>query len=195
MSEHGVAGLSLGEVSRRMGIRPPSLYVYFPSKDAVYDELFARGWGLLNGVLARLPQPEESTDLYDHLFHGSSAFVHWCIEHPVYTQLMMWRPVPGYEPPPQAYAAAVACAEGGRHMLTRLQQLDLLRQDVSVDEMFGAWTVLITGVVTQQLANAPGEPYERGTFTGLLPQLLSMYVALYAPPVPTRNRAGKVTRS
>ena len=27
MAEQGVAGLSLGEVARRMGIRPPSLYV------------------------------------------------------------------------------------------------------------------------------------------------------------------------
>ena len=43
MVEQGVAGLSLGEVARRMGIRPPSLYVYFPSKHALYDALFAQG--------------------------------------------------------------------------------------------------------------------------------------------------------
>src|SRR5437764_10013827 len=43
MSEQGVAGLSLGEVARRMGIRPPSLYVYFPSKEAMYDAVFLRG--------------------------------------------------------------------------------------------------------------------------------------------------------
>src|SRR3954466_903708 len=50
MAEEGVAGLSLGEIARRMGIRPPSLYVYFPSKHALYDALFARGW-------RRLPPP------------------------------------------------------------------------------------------------------------------------------------------
>ena len=43
MEQDGVAGLSLGEIARRMGIRPPSLYVYFPSKHALYDALFARG--------------------------------------------------------------------------------------------------------------------------------------------------------
>src|SRR4051795_2876095 len=43
MAEQGVAGLSIGEVARRMGIRPPSLYVYFPSKNALYDALFERG--------------------------------------------------------------------------------------------------------------------------------------------------------
>src|SRR3954452_894415 len=44
MAEEGVAGLSLGEIARRMGIRTPSLYVYFRSKHALYDALFARGW-------------------------------------------------------------------------------------------------------------------------------------------------------
>ena len=43
MAEQGVVGLSLGEVARRMGIRPPSLYVYFDSKNALYDAIFARG--------------------------------------------------------------------------------------------------------------------------------------------------------
>src|SRR3954470_19318775 len=44
MTEQGVGGLSLGEVARRMGMRTPSLYVYFESKNAVYDAVFARGW-------------------------------------------------------------------------------------------------------------------------------------------------------
>src|SRR3954464_8332826 len=47
MAEQGVAGLTLGEVARRMGIRPPSLYVYVDSKRPVYDPVFARGWRLL----------------------------------------------------------------------------------------------------------------------------------------------------
>src|SRR5258708_12013282 len=47
MAEQGVAGLSVGEIARRMGIRPPSVYVYFPSKHALYDALFARGPQLL----------------------------------------------------------------------------------------------------------------------------------------------------
>ena len=44
MAEQGVAGLTLGEVARRMGIRTPSLYGYFDGKHALYDALFARGW-------------------------------------------------------------------------------------------------------------------------------------------------------
>ena len=35
MDEVGVAGLSMSEVARRVGIRPPSLYKYFPSRLAL----------------------------------------------------------------------------------------------------------------------------------------------------------------
>src|SRR5579862_5874368 len=43
MTEEGVNGLSLAEVARRLGVQPPSLYKYFPSLMAIYDELFLRG--------------------------------------------------------------------------------------------------------------------------------------------------------
>ena len=47
MADVGVGALSLS-TSREMGIRPPSLYQYFPSRLAVYDELFRRGDEELN---------------------------------------------------------------------------------------------------------------------------------------------------
>ena len=43
MTEEGVNGLSLAEIARRLGVQPPSLYKYFPSLMAIYDELFRRG--------------------------------------------------------------------------------------------------------------------------------------------------------
>ena len=58
MADQGVAGLTLGEVARRMGIRPPSLYVYFDGKNALYDALFERGWRELLAVLQRRPGPD-----------------------------------------------------------------------------------------------------------------------------------------
>src|SRR5437763_10955550 len=64
MAEEGVAGLSLGEIARRMGIRTPSLYVYFPSKHALYDALFARGWRQL---LAAMSAYDEQTQHEDDL--------------------------------------------------------------------------------------------------------------------------------
>jgi AcrR family transcriptional regulator len=43
MAEHGVNGLTLSEVARRLGVQPSSLYKYFDSLTAVYDALFRRG--------------------------------------------------------------------------------------------------------------------------------------------------------
>src|ERR1700759_5385702 len=43
MEQEGVAALSLSDVARRLGIQPPSLYKYFPSKLALYDAVFAAG--------------------------------------------------------------------------------------------------------------------------------------------------------
>ena len=43
MAEHGVAGLTMTRLAEAMGIKPPSLYKWFPSVLGVYDAVFARG--------------------------------------------------------------------------------------------------------------------------------------------------------
>src|SRR5215218_4520250 len=79
MAEQGVAGLTLGEVARRMGIRPPSLYVYFDGKHALYDALFERGWRALLGTLRAVEETRVGTDLVADLVALDSAFVRWAL--------------------------------------------------------------------------------------------------------------------
>lgn len=181
MAEQGVAGLSLGEVARRIGIRPPSLYVYFDSKHALYDGVFARGWREIGEVMARLAEPQEGDDLAAHALLMAQVFVRWSVRNPVHAQLMGWRPVPGYEPSPEAYEPAVAMLDRSRATMKLLQERGLFRSDVDTEELLRSWTVLISGVTTQQLANAPQQPFESGTFTTMLPQLVDMFLAHYAP--------------
>src|SRR4051812_9401321 len=185
MTEHGVGGLSLGEVARRMGMRTPSLYVYFDAKNAVYDAVFARGWRSAYDTVAGQHADSDAAvqraaDLEPYLLDVARTFVRWTIENPVHAQLMMWRPVPGWEPSADAYASAVDILEGAMAMFVRLRDGGWLREDVRLDEVVQTWTVITTGVMTRQLANAPHESFEEGRVTATLPALVSMFVAHYA---------------
>ncbi|MFP5371879.1 MAG: TetR/AcrR family transcriptional regulator [Actinomycetes bacterium] len=176
MGEQGVAGLTLGEVARRMGIRPPSLYVYFDGKHALYDALFERGWRLLQEHLRVAESALDGADLGADLHAGARAFVRWAVEHPAYSALMFWRPVPGFVPSERAYAPAVALDEEGRAEIVRLRDAGVLPAEVDVDRAYLAYTAVISGVISQQLSNAPGEPFETGTFTAVLPDLVDMWL-------------------
>src|SRR3982074_32265 len=93
MTEDGVAALSLAEVARRMGIRPPSLYQYFPSKAAIDNALVARGARRVRAAAG--PGP---ADPLARLRVFQEGFCRWCVENPVLAQLLFWRTVPGFEP-------------------------------------------------------------------------------------------------
>jgi AcrR family transcriptional regulator len=196
MAEQGVAGLSVGEVARRMGIRPPSLYVYFPSKHALYDALFARGAQM---VLDHVRAETESLDmerrpLDEILLHAAETFIRWSVEHPAYTQLLFWRPVPGFTPSPEAYAPAVEMVEWSRANLTSLRERGLIRSDADIDDVQRDWTVLIAGVISQQLSNAPNEPFAKGRFTTALPDLVAMFARHYGAHTRSRSSTAKSTR-
>lgn len=193
MAEEGVAGLSLGEIARRMGIRPPSLYVYFPSKHAVYDALFARGWLLLLESMTTYDeaQPAVEDDLAAILLRYGDHFVRWSVENFAYAQLLFWRPVPGFRPSQSAYDPALALYEFNAQRLNELQRRGLIRSDVVIADVQRDWTVVISGVISQQLSNAPDEPFDGGRFTSALPGLAAMFAAWHQTP--TRTRAAEQT--
>jgi AcrR family transcriptional regulator len=179
MADQGVAGLTLGEVARRMGIRPPSLYVYFDGKNALYDALFERGWRELQAALLTVRDRTLSPSPEQDFLTVTSAFVRWAVEHPAYAPLMFWRPVPGFTPSEQAYAPAIEIQRVARELLADMQRRGALRADVDLDRAYRTWTAVTSGVMTQQLSNAPGEPLDTGTFTSNLPDVLAMWLAHY----------------
>jgi AcrR family transcriptional regulator len=189
MKEYGVAGLSLGEVARRMGMRTPSLYVYFGSKNAVYDAVFARGWRAVHSAMTQVYDELPATkDLSAYVLRCARVFVGWTLEHPVQAQLMGWRPVPGYEPSAEAYEPAVETLAASQANLERLRDRGLFPPDADVELLMRIWTVLISGVMTQQLANAPDQSFEDGLYTATLPDLVAMFLARYATPQRQRTR-------
>jgi AcrR family transcriptional regulator len=177
MHEQGVAGLTLGEVARRMGIRPPSLYGYFDGKHALYDALFERGWRALQAELTAAAAAMDGADLVADLHAGAAELVRWAVEHPAYSALMFWRPVPGFVPSERAYAPAVELDTDGRAAILRLRDGGVLPADVDVDRAYRAYTAVVSGVISQQLSNAPHEAFETGAFTAVLPDVVDMWLA------------------
>jgi AcrR family transcriptional regulator len=196
MVEQGVAGLSIGEIARRMGIRPPSLYGYFPSKHALYDALFARGarevLATMEALTSSLPT---DASLEQRLQTVGAAFVRWSIEHPAYSQLLFWRPVPGFNPSPEAFEPATRLLEATQQQFAQMQSSGLLRADVPVEVMLRDWIILVAGVVSQQLSNLPHESFDEGTYTAALPNLVAMFVRHYSRAEGhTKGRHGADTR-
>lgn len=179
MREDGVGGLSLAEVARRMGLQPPSLYQYFPSKLAVYDALFARG--VAEHVAATEAAAGGADPGLPALHAGMDASLRWLVEHPVLAQLLYWRPVPGFTPSEDAFAPAVAFVERLRDVLADAVDRGQLRPEAATDEGVALCTTVFAGLMSQSLANEPGVAFESGRFTRMLPTALEMFVCYYAP--------------
>lgn len=179
MGEEGVAALSLAEVARRVGMRPPSLYQYFPSKLAIYDALFERGTRQMVEVLdPYLPRLAE--DPRRAIAAGQEATIAWVVANPVLAQLLYWRPVPGFEPSPQAFGPAVRQLEVLGEALRAAVDAGQLAPAAASEEGVALFTVLMSGVISQQLSNEPSAPAGKGRFTRLTPKALDMFFRYYA---------------
>lgn len=142
--EQGLAGLTLRDVAAKIGMRPPSLYWYFDSKNAVYDAMFAEGNRTL---LARLQSVDWPSDPRAALRLVARIFVEFSAQDPPRAQLLFQRTIPNFEPSPESYALAVEVFELGRSLL-----VGALGQSAHFD----LWTALVEGLGSQQIANDPG---------------------------------------
>lgn len=141
----GLAALSLRELARRVGLAAPSLYSYFPAKDAIYDAMFRQGQEEFAAVMA----PHEAAPPAGRASARSAgrAFFAFCTADPVRYQLLFQRTVPGFEPSPESYALAVE----------RLEAMGRFLAAIGIDDpgALDLWTAVMTGLTDQQISNDP----------------------------------------
>jgi AcrR family transcriptional regulator len=146
--EKGLSGLLLGDVAARVGMRVPSLYSYFASKNDIYDAMFAQGnEAFLEFSRTRLAElPRSPRERLRGTFRITFDF---CTADPVRYQLLFQRTIPGFKPSEDSYAKAVEAL--------RLFREDLagcgLLTDQADEDLF---TALGIGLIDQQIANDPG---------------------------------------
>jgi AcrR family transcriptional regulator len=143
--DEGVPALSLRALARTVGVEPQSLYSYFDSKHAIYDAMFAEANGELLTRLEEGPEPDDPVEVVRLHAH---QFVEFCLEDPARFQLLFQRSIPGFEPSAQSYAIARRIIEGTREHLADAGVTDPTRLDL--------FTAMVSGLVSQQLANEPG---------------------------------------
>jgi AcrR family transcriptional regulator len=180
MAEEGVGALSVSEIARRMGIRGPSLYKYFPSRHAVYDALFLRG--LVAQQAAVEAALEGRSPGVDRIRAAGSAIVRWSVENPALAQLLHWRPVPGFEPSPESFEPSLRDVERARAEFAEAVRRGELVAGADSDDALRLYTVVLSGVISQQLANEPGAGFDDGAFSRLTDRALDLFVSAFTAP-------------
>jgi len=160
--ERSLSELTLREIAQRMGMRPPSLYTHFASKNAVIDAMFGQAWSEFLGTVhaARRRLPEDPRARLQAL---ALNFFEFAVVNPARFQLMNQRVVADFVPSAESYAPA-------------LEVLALLTEDLAAVGLPGQderdlFVAIVGGLVDAQLANDPG-----GDRWGrLLPRAIDMY--------------------
>ncbi len=143
--ELGLTGWTLKDVADAVGMRAPSLYVYFSGKNDLYDALFADGY---TDFLAAAEGIEGALTPEEAVRRAARLFVDFAVANPPRHQLLFQRTISGFEPSPASYALAVETVQRTAGLLTAAgarstEDLDL-------------YTALVTGLASQQISNDPG---------------------------------------
>lgn len=155
-------------------MRTPSLYVYFDSKNALYDAMFADGNAelLRRGQAAVTDVEERGLPATEVLRTGARMFFDFCVEDPARYQLLFLRTLPGFEPSESSYALA-------RAALGQMVAV-LAAAGAGEPEKVDLWTALVGGLVAQQVSNDPGGDRWRR----LIGPAVDMFAAAHLPPSP-----------
>jgi len=146
--EKGIAALTLKDVADRVGMRPPSLYSHFASKNAIYDAMFGQAWqGCLDALRAAADNgfPEDPRAAMTVI--GRAYFEYAVADQPRH-QLMNARISADFQPSPEAYAPSLAAWELGRRHLATI--------GVTAEADLDLYSAVVGGLVDAQLANDPG---------------------------------------
>jgi len=142
-----LAGLTLGDVADRVGMRAPSLYSYFGSKNEIYDAMFGQAWTdyLAHADVERPTLPRSPRA---GLKAMARSFFDFAVADLPRNQLMNLRTIPGFVPSAEAYAPAIEVMERARSQL--------VRYGVEGDDRLDLFVALIGGLIDAQQANDPG---------------------------------------
>lgn len=160
--DKGLAQVTLRDVADLVGMRPPSLYTHFASKNAIYDAMFGDAWTqyIEHSKAAEADEPRTSRAA---MRFYARVFFDFAVAFPARHQLMNLRTIPDFTPSAEAYAPSVAVMEDfvarmARHRVRGQDDIDL-------------FVAIVAGMVDAQLANDP----DGDRWSGLLDRAVNMF--------------------
>ncbi|MET9627295.1 TetR/AcrR family transcriptional regulator [Lentzea sp. NPDC006480] len=169
----GLAAVTLREVAAMIGMRSPSLYSHFDSKNAIYDAMFGQAWTLflaeMKENLALLPEaPREAVLTIAEQFYAFS------LVNVARYQLMNQHAIPGFTPSEASYAPSLE--------VMGLLQDTFHRLGITDGADIDLFLALGGGLLDRQLANEPGGD----RWLRQLPRVIDMFaddIGLPGPPL------------
>ena len=175
--ESGLISVTLREIAARIGMRPPSLYSHFASKNAIFDAMFAQAWDEFSTVLEKAI-PAFPADPRGRLLAGASTYFDFAVGDLARHQLMDMPMLPDFTPSEQAFQSSLQCYGLMRSLMDEIG----IQRQADLD----LYTALVGGLVNQQLANDPGGD----RWTALIEESVAMFLAhcqaAARPSVPAR---------
>jgi AcrR family transcriptional regulator len=179
MREEGAGALTLHGLARRVGMKTPSLYTYFESKDALFDALFREGMQTYRARQDALEEREGAR--LESIEAVVRDYLDFANEAPELYAMCFERPVPGFVPSEKSMGEAYGLLEDSNRRVQALMDQGVIRDDLSVEQVRDIILVVMQGLTSLRHANEPGAAPGEGRFGPLVPHLVSMLLATLRP--------------
>ncbi len=182
MREEGVAALNLHEVARRVGLRTPSLYEYFPGKMALYDALYRFGIRRYAAGREQLPPITPlPASFWEHARAELEYYMTFAQENPELYQLVFERPVPGFVPQPESLEEGARILAHSDQLLKQALEQGNLAVGLPPEQARDLFIAMMHGLTALHMANEPEQPMGKGRFGSLLHAALTLFQMAWSP--------------
>ncbi len=145
--DEGIGGFTMRQLAAKVGLKAPSLYQYFATKNDLYDAMFFDAYSQLRD---RIPNHEGGSPMSrEEIRADAQEFFDFATEDPIRYALMCQRPVPGFEPSPESMALAEEVVRTQVHAM-------MANVGVDEDEAVRLLLAIVNGIVGQQIVANPG---------------------------------------
>jgi len=179
MRRDGVTALNLNEIARRLGMTTPAIYVYFPSKDVLYDALFQMAERLFlesEEEIWRTTKPD-----WDRIRLWFTTRLALASAHPDLYHLAFDAPVPGFVPSAESQEAVRKILAGARRGLTEVIEAGVIDPGMPPEEAVDLLLCMRRGIIAEHLGKEADVQFTTGRFARLVPAALAIIQVAWAP--------------